>query len=369
MDKNKKARVIAFYLPQFHPIQENDIWWGKGFTEWTNVGKAKPLFRGHHQPRVPADLGYYDLRLPEVRQEQANMAAEAGIEGFCYWHYWFGNGKQLLEKPFNEVLESGTPDFPFCLGWANESWMAKQWNKDTLKDKTLIEQLYPGQEDRVMHFNYVLKAIKDHRYIQIDERPVFLIHRPELVPNLKEFVTHWNQMAKDNGFLNGFYFIGRYTNHTNYNTFLAEGMDAVTTCRNNAGYLVPSKYRQFLLSIKNICLRRPIRTIDYPQIIDNLSKKEEDSKENFFPSILPGWDHSPRSGNKGTILHGSTPESFAKHVKQVLEIVKDKNPEHRVVFLKSWNEWAEGNYMEPDIKYGRGFLDALKEAVSDETGK
>ena len=127
---NRKARVIAFYLPQFHPIPENDEWWGKDFTEWTNVGRAKPLFSGHYQPRVPADLGYYDLRLPEIREQQANMAREAGVEGFCYWHYWFGIGKRLLECPFNEVLASGCPYFPFCLGWANISWTKRNWNMD-----------------------------------------------------------------------------------------------------------------------------------------------------------------------------------------------------------------------------------------------
>jgi hypothetical protein len=365
MDENKKARVIAFYLPQFHPIPENDAWWGKGFTEWTNVKKAKPLFRGHYQPRVPADLGYYDLRMPEVREAQAEMAHKAGIEGFCYWHYWFGNGKQLLERPFNEVLESGKPDFPFCLGWANESWISKQWNKNTKKDKTLIEQLYPGYVDEVRHFNYVLKALIDPRYIQIEGRPAFLIHRPELIPNLKDFVDHWNQLAKDNGFLNGLYLIGRYTNHTNYNDILAEGVDAVTTARSNAGELFTSRNKQILLSIKNLFLRRPIRTIDYPSIVNRLSVKDEDSRENFFPSILTGWDHSPRSGKKSTILHGSTPEYFSKHAKQVIEIVKSKKPEHQIVFLKSWNEWAEGNYIEPDIVYGKGYLDALREAIFD----
>lgn len=363
--KNKKARIIAFYLPQFHPIPENDEWWGKGFTEWTNVKKAKPLFRGHYQPRVPADLGYYDLRMPETREAQAKMAREAGIEGFCYWHYWFGNGKQLLERPFNEVLESGKPDFPFCLAWANESWMAKQWGKDTKKDKILIEQFYPGFDDEVMHFNYVLKAFRDSRYIQIEGRPIFLIHRPELVPNMKDFVNHWNQLAKDNGFFNGLYFIGRYTNHTNYNSILAEGMDAVTTARSNAGELMKSGYQKFLLVVKNIFLHRPIRTMDYPKIIDKLLVKDLDSRENFFPTLLPMWDHSPRSGTKREILHGSTPEYFSKHVKQVLEIVKKKKPEHRIIFLKSWNEWAEGNYMEPDKVFGKRYLQALYKALTD----
>ena len=177
-----KARVLAFYLPQFHPIPENDQWWGKGFTEWTNVGKAKRLFPGHYQPRVPADLGYYDLRVPETREAQANLAREYGIEGFVYWHYWFGNGKQLLERPFNEVLESGKPDFPFALAWANESWKGF-WHG--LEDRnTLIEQIYPGKEDYVAHFNVVLPAFKDKRYIRCNGRPVFFIYKPSSLPDM-----------------------------------------------------------------------------------------------------------------------------------------------------------------------------------------
>ena len=160
-----KARVIAFYLPQFHPVKENDEMWGKGFTEWTNVAKAKPLYKGHYQPQIPADLGFYDLRVPDVRVEQANMAKEYGVEGFCYWHYWFGNGKRILERPFNEVLQSGSPDYPFCLGWANHSWSNKTWQKTAhfTKNITFLEQTYPGDEDYILHFNTLLPAFKDHR--------------------------------------------------------------------------------------------------------------------------------------------------------------------------------------------------------------
>ena len=157
-NKQPKARVLALYLPQFHPIPENDEWWGKGFTEWTNVGKAKPLFPGHYQPRVPAELGYYDLRVPETREAQAQMAREAGVEGFVYWHYWFGNGKRLLERPFNEVLASGKPDFPFALAWANESWSGTLHG--LIKGKMLIEQTY-SEEDYIAHFNALLPAFKD----------------------------------------------------------------------------------------------------------------------------------------------------------------------------------------------------------------
>ena len=173
MNTINKARVIAFYLPQFHPIPENDEWWMKGFTEWTNVGKARSLFPGHYQPKVPADLGYYDLRVPETRQAQADMAREYGIEGFCYWHYWFGNGKRLLERPFNEVLASGKPDFPFCLAWANESW--KGFFHGVKTKQALITQLYPGEDDYIAHFETVLPAFKDPRYITVDDKPVFMI--------------------------------------------------------------------------------------------------------------------------------------------------------------------------------------------------
>ena len=172
----KNVRLIAYYLPQYHPIPENDKWWGKGFTEWTNVAKAKPLFKGHYQPRLPADLGFYDLRLAEVREKQAAMAREYGIYGFCYYHYWFGNNKQLLERPFNEVLTSGKPEFPFMLCWANQTWAGVWFGND--KPDILIEQVYPGKEDYINHFNYLRKAFADPRYITIDGKPVFHVYMP-----------------------------------------------------------------------------------------------------------------------------------------------------------------------------------------------
>ena len=173
---NFKTKVIAFYLPQFHPFPENDKWWGKGFTEWTNVGNAKKMFKGHYQPRVPADLGYYDLRLPQVREEQAELAKEAGVAAFCYWHYWFGNGKQLMDMPLQEVLRLGKPDFPFCLGWANHSWVSTNWNieKSSFIPQTLMEQKYPGEQDIVDHFYKMLPAFKDKRYFRIHD--LSLIH-------------------------------------------------------------------------------------------------------------------------------------------------------------------------------------------------
>ena len=173
-----KPRIIAFYLPQFHPLPENDLWWGKGFTEWTNVGKAKRLFPFHKQPNVPTELGYYDLRIPQVREEQARLAKEAGIEGFCYWHYYFGNGKQLMQDIIEDVVKTKKPDFPFCLGWANEPWEKKMWNKDGKGNELLMPQLYEGDEDYINHFYTILPILKDSRYIKVDGKPLFFIYKP-----------------------------------------------------------------------------------------------------------------------------------------------------------------------------------------------
>ena len=193
--KTAIARLIAFYLPQFHPIPENDLWWGRGFTEWTNVAKARPLYRGHYQPRIPADLGFYDLRVPETRAAQAALARSAGIEGFCYWHYWFA-GKRILERPFNEVLRLKEPDFPFCLGWANHSWTGI-WHG--APNKTLIEQTYPGREDYERHFYAVLEAFHDPRYIRVRGKPLFVICRPTELPCADEFIGLWHHLAVRNG--------------------------------------------------------------------------------------------------------------------------------------------------------------------------
>jgi len=206
IDRQELSRLVSYFLACL-TIPENDLWWGKGFTEWTNVGKAKPLFFGHYQPHVPADLGYYDLRVSETRKQQADMARQFGVNGFCYWHYWFGNEKQLLEMPFKEVLKSGEPDFPFCLGWANHSWKAKNWSADAKKDKVLIEQKYPGISDCEDHFKSVLSALKDKRYMTHDGKPVFLIWEPESIPAEIDYLKIWRECAVKNG-LKGITFIG-----------------------------------------------------------------------------------------------------------------------------------------------------------------
>ena len=374
------ARVIAFYLPQFHPVPENDEMWGKGFTEWTNVAKAKPLFKGHYQPQLPADLGFYDLRVPEVREEQAAMAREYGVEGFCYWHYWFGNGKRILERPFNEVLESGKPDYPFCLGWANHSWSNKTWQQTGhfTQDVTFLEQTYPGDEDYILHFNSLLPAFKDHRYITVDGKPFFLVFDPEAVPDPSHFIELWNKLAKENG-LNGIYFVARLSSmsklnlsniaikdesHERYQKYLDLGFDAINS---DTQRYAEAKVAGFFNKASRAVIRKvagnfTAHKYEYSEIMKNFHVEEE-RRENVFPQILPRLDRTPRSGKDARIYVNSTPEKFGDAIEDALEIVKNKEPEHRIIILQSWNEWGEGNYIEPDLRYGLSYLKELRRLI------
>lgn len=395
-----KARVIAFYLPQYHPTPENDKFWGKGFTEWTNAAKAKPLFKGHHQPHIPADLGFYDLRMPEVREEQAKLAREAGVEGFCYWHYWFGNGKQFLQKIFDEVVDSGKPDFPFCVGWANHSWNNKNWvnTPSKSKDYYIAEQTYPGPEDHEAHFYSLLKAFKDPRYIKVDGKLLFYIFAPYDIPNVSEFMGQWNQLAQKEG-LKGFYFIAlqesgkvasvnemvatmkknRKEGKTSLFIDAKDRFDAVKKLGfdgiNSRGIgLGMYRYDSFLVTMAKDFFRRamlrlfdwqPVQKYDFKKI-GMLMFSDEDKKDDIYPTIIPGWDRSPRAGKRAIIWYNNRPEFFKEQVRLALNLVKDKPEEHRIIFLMAWNEWGEGNYMEPDLEFGHGHLNALREALTEE---
>lgn len=379
MTKNK-ARVIAFYLPQYHPIAENDKYWGKGFTEWTNVATAKPLFKGHYQPQIPADLGFYDLRLSEIRKAQAEMASECGVEGFCYWHYWFGNGKKVLERPFNEVLTSGEPHFPFCIGWANHSWSNKTWmkNKAFQKETMIFEQIYPGKEDYTAHFYDVLPAFKDERYIKIDGKPLFLVFNAEDIPDNKKFIDLWQKLAVENG-LKGIYFIARvsatgrfslknfdYTSivEDRYKKTLREGYDGINsdTTRYAEIKVEGTLKKMFRAGIARATGINFLYRYDYKKIMNNFYLPIE-KEENVYPQILPRFDRTPRAGRNARVYDNCTPQLFGKSVDKALEIVKEKTPEHRIIFLQSWNEWGEGNYMEPDLKFKHGYLDELKKRI------
>ncbi|MGI6346854.1 MAG: glycoside hydrolase family 99-like domain-containing protein [Limisphaerales bacterium] len=355
-------RFIAFYLPQYHPVPENDEWWGKGFTEWTNVAKARRLFPGHKQPRIPADLGFYDLRLPEVREAQAALAREAGIEGFCYWHYWFGNGKRLLERPFNEVLLSGKPDFPFCLAWANHSWKKKLWDPDAPgKDILLIEQLYPGVEDYIAHFEALLPAFKDQRYIKVNGKLLFMIYKADGFTDIQLFMNTWKELAKKNG-LNDFYFITTDADSRHRERNMDLGFDAIC---NTDPFNIHHRCSLFTKVLLMIGRKLGIPTVfQYKKAIDYMIN--EDCKDrDVIPCLIPNWDHSPRSGKNAIVLHNAHPKYFKKLVKISLQTVADKPKEEQLIFIKSWNEWGEGNYMEPDLEFGKGYLTALSEALEE----
>lgn len=379
-----KARVIALYLPQYHPIPENHEWWGKGFTEWTNVAKAKPLFKNHYQPKIPTELGFYDLRLPEVREQQAELAKAAGIEGFCYWHYWFGNGKQLLERPFNEVLESGKPDFPFCLGWANHSWTSKTWNKEKHANvpSILMEQTYPGIKDYEEHFYSVFPAFKDKRYIKVDEKPFFLIFDPLNFADVGDFINCWNELAVKNG-LKGVHFVavgsasfrsngeGKYnllkvnSEEENYKHLLNMGFDAVNSV-GTTGAIVKTQglFQMYVKAfLKRVLKINVVDKVKQEKVNDNLFS-DVDKWENVYPTLIPNYDRTPRT-NVDTFFIDSTPEVFKKSIEKCVDLIKDKEDEHKIIIVKSWNEWGEGNYMEPDIKYGRGYINAMRDVICE----
>lgn len=353
------ARIFAFYLPQFHPIPENDEWWGKGFTEWTNVGKARSLYPCHYQPKVPADLGFYDLRVPETREAQAEMARQFGIEGFCYWHYWFGNGKRLLERPFNEVLTSGKPDFPFCLAWANESWRGFFHGIKT--KETLIEQLYPGKEDYIAHFKEVLPAFKDKRYITVDGKPLFMIYHPlDNKTEIVKFMNIWQELALQNG-LKGIYFVGQTYNLDHEKEALySMGFDAINDVR-MFQYEWKQRYLYRIAKFFHDWCNLPY-VVPYKKACKWFTSQDAEDIS-IIPTIIPNWDHSPRSGKQALIFHDSHPRYFESHMKDVMSRIKDKPIEHRIAFVKSWNEWAEGNYLEPDLHYGTGYLEVIKRSL------
>lgn len=371
MHRNK-IKFLAYYLPQYHPIPENDKWWGKGFTEWTNVTKAKPLYKGHYQPRFPADLGYYDLRVPEVRQQQADIAKEYGVDGFCYYHYWFGNGKMVLERPLKEVIEAKTPDLPFCVCWANETWKGI-WFGDKNK-KILIKQEYPGKQDYINHFNYLLEAFKDERYIRIDGKCLFNVYMPREIPDLPLFVNTFRECAKQSGIGNLYLVASRCPENWDAK---ANGFDGVVGSEfANLRYVTGSRYgkQTFIKRVSNYIKRKLLNNnqfnlnfeerekpliIDYKQASKYLLpvKKHE---WNYFPCIIPSWDNTARAGNKSMVFHNSTPELWGNHVEEACRYISNYKPEEQIIFIKSWNEWAEGNYLEPDFKWGYDYLKMLK---------
>ncbi|OOG68175.1 glycoside hydrolase family 99-like domain-containing protein [Algoriphagus sp. A40] len=357
-------KPIAFYLPQFHAIPENDAWWEKGFTEWTNVKKAKPRFKNHYQPHIPTELGYYDLRDDEVRIEQAELAQEHGIYGFCYWHYWFGAGKRLLEQPARDFLESGKPDFPICFAWANQTWSGV-WHG--APDRVLISQKYLGKEDDEAHFRELLPYFKDSRYIQVEGKPLFLVYRPFDHPYLDDFIRQWNFLAKKAGLI-GIYFVG--ISYQKENPF--KNLNGLAF---HDQFLKKGKFNFFEKVIKKLTKKYPNEILSqwskgcivtsYQEMVERTHNEKMELGN--FPTLHAGWDNTPRSGKRGVVHYDFSLDLFKIHLEKMISCInEDQEP---IFFIKSWNEWAEGNYLEPDDRFRRGKLEVIKSILESRINK
>lgn len=341
-------KLIAFHLPQFHPIPENDAWWGKGFTEWTNVTRATPRFPGHHQPQLPTDLGFYDLRLPEARAAQAELAHEYGIHGFCYYHYWF-NGKLLLERPVEEILASGEPDFPFCLCWANENW-TRRW--DGAEQEVLIAQHYNDDNDRA-HIQYLIPFFRDPRYIRVDGKPLMLIYRARHLPDPGRSLAIWRNEARKAGI--GELFICRVENFFNER-------DDPHTLGFDASVDFQPDWKAIDDEHPSAVLPDEHFVIDYSNMVEaQLARPEVPHLR--FPGVTPSWDNSARRKKNAFIIADSTPEAYEHWLAENLRLVADRPQSQQLVFINAWNEWAEGNHLEPDQKFGRAWLEATRRAL------
>jgi lipopolysaccharide biosynthesis protein len=368
MSLDENPKLIAFYLPQFHPIPENDAWWGRGFTEWTNVTRAKPLFKGHHQPHLPADLGFYDLRLAETRQAQADMAREYGLHGFCYYHYWF-NGHELLERPFDEVLASGEPDFPFCLCWANENW-SRRW--DGREEEVLIAQDYSAYDPHA-HLKKLLPAFADPRYIKIDQRPFFAVYWPDHIPNLEEVTESWRKTAWENG-IAGLYLCAVRSHRSCWSGKDARqhGFDAIIDFEPHP-LTMPQKLsagrlrRLWSMLWNRVAGKEVVRScvrFDYAEIVQRALQRQGDGVRH--PCVFPSWDNVSRRKNGGRVMQNTDPKLYANWLKAAIQSARQNPVNERFVFINAWNEWAEGCHLEPDLLCGKRFLEATKAAIGSD---
>ena len=365
-------KIIAFYLPQYHAIPENDSWWGKGFTEWVNVKKAKPLFKGHYQPKIPQNNNYYNLLNDEVKKWQIDLAKQNGVYGFCFYHYWF-DGHLLLEKPTQQFLKNKELNIPFCISWANSPWTRAWVSKE---GQSLIDQKYGGKEQWKAHFEYLLPFFKDSRYIINDGKPLFVILEPNKIPCIEEMLDYWQVLAKENG-IPGIDFAYQYILHGNIDdkyrkmfTFDIEFQpiyaleDAPTKVNkiatrilhvidNTLPLIDGRKLSEFLI--------RRVRKHNYDEIWSALLKHEP-KDEKSIPGVFVDWDNTPRRGKSGRVFIGGTPDKFQKYM--ALQIKRTKEIYNKdLMFLTAWNEWGEGCYLEPDEKYGDAYLKAIKEAL------
>jgi lipopolysaccharide biosynthesis protein len=356
------VRVIAYYLPQFHSIPENDLWWGKGFTEWTNVTKSFPRFRGHYQPHLPGELGFYDLRNPEVLYRQAELARRYGLYGFCIHHYWF-NGKTLLHAPLRNLLENLDIDIGFCLNWANENWN-RSW--DGVDKEILIAQKHSPEDDLALAAS-LERALADPRYIRVDGRPLLMVYRPDKLPDMRATADRCRNHFERAGYGNPFLVMPEVYGNIDPTEF---GMDASAGFPpHNGGFNAPHHIRAYLAKLEHPTESAGVRSYDamMRRALSNLRNtlSNPPSKFPFFPGVCPSWDNSPRRQSGGHVFFGSTPQKYEKWLKAACEFTMQRYTlDQRIVFVNAWNEWAEGAHLEPDRHYGYAYLAATGRAIS-----
>jgi lipopolysaccharide biosynthesis protein len=344
------VRVIAFYLPQFHATPENDLWWGAGFTEWTNVRRGEPQFTGHYQPHVPGELGYYDLSQTAVRMAQAELARNHGVHGFCYYFYWF-NGKRLLDRPLNDMLASGAPDFPFCICWANENW-TRRW--DGLEHEVLMEQIYSDADAEAL-MRTLLPVFRDSRYIRVAGRPLLLIYKPHLIPDPASVAATWRRIAAEAG-------------EAEIHLCACETGDVVDPRSYGFDAAVefpPHRHHAMWLNARTPGLRSDftgIVTSYRSQIVQSLDRHP--GRYPVFRTVMPAWDNTARRRAQGTIFAGSSPELFAHWAEAIVAETRSRFAgDERIVFVNAWNEWGEGCHLEPDQRFGGQYLEALRDGL------
>jgi len=387
MKNESTAKIIALYFPQLHEIYENNEWWGEGFTDWINVKNANSQFAGHYQPRVPLN-GYYDQSDIETLSKQIDMAKEYGVYGFCHYHYWF-DGKQLLETPTNLMLENKALDFPFCLSWANETW-SKRW--DGKDHHILIKQTHPPEKERwELHFNYLIKAWTDDRAIKIDGKPIFIIYRPHKIHQLENMLDFWREKAVQHG-LKGLYFIVQKQHEFPARDCL-KGFDAVFQFQPFEAIYSPSFDKSLLRHSKiiklirrlpeyvqlplhqirylfqKILIEKQLNLYQYDQAWSEIVKVRTDPGLPTYPGAFVDWDNTPRYKGRATIFQGATPERFEYWLSELVNSMPERKLPEDFVFINAWNEWAEGAYLEPDVRNEYKYLEALKNVVTKQSSK
>ena len=379
MNDKSSVKLIAMYFPQLHAIPENDQWWGKGFTDWVNVKKGKPLFQGHNQPRVPLNNNYYDQSQLETLVWQIKLAKQYGIYGFCHYHYWF-DGKQLLETPTNMMLENKDLDMPFCLSWANETW-SRRW--DGRDHQILIKQTHPPTEESwSKHFDYLIRAWTDERAIKIDGKPVFVIYRPNKIKNIDQMLAYWEKRAIQRG-LKGVYFIFQKQYELPRNdcikafdaVFQFQPFEAIYHALYNKLtlsryaklrhfiYVLPQPIQHFIWFLWS-CWQNDITFYEYDDIWKTILELREEAGLTTFPGAFIDWDNTARYGKKARIFKGANSERFQYWFDQLVKNTMQRPVDEQFIFINAWNEWAEGTYLEPDEKNGYGYLEAIRKVLN-----